>query len=479
MSLGHTLSRCALTAGRVLVGRRFSKAIDELQRTEKLSPDELRARQNQKLAVVCEHAARTVPYWRDVYAERGLSPDAIRTVEDLHQLPILDKDVVRSRPFGDFLSEAVPKHRHEEFLTSGSTGDPFRFVLDRAMAPIVFASHLYFDSWYGLDALDRYLRVSTPAPTSPGKTADAPLKARLLYRFRERLQGVYESLTQRRFSTFDTDAELFRTTYESFQPDYLMGYTATLSRIAEELTLRGWCAEKPLKAIITIAENLTQERQNAIEQCFQGPIANRYGQREFKFWIAQSEPPTPGQTHDPHRFRFVTELAVAESIHDDGSQCEAGEVGRLVVTNLHNFAMPFLRYDSKDIAALEPNDGTNGRNLPWITMLRGRSQEILPTKDGRTIDSTTLGHFLFAVRGFANQIRLYQLEESGHDSVLLRVVPSQDFGDADRQRLAHALLEILGPGFDVRIDVVDTIPVERSGKRPIIKRLRERAGGST
>ena len=327
-------ARLALGAARALIGKRFTGRLAELRDVENLPPEELVARQDRLLQRITRHAAETVPFWRDAFAERGLAPDAIRTTADLQALPIVDKAVFRSRPIEDFLSTAVPAHRRLPYTTSGSTGDPFRFVLDRAAMPLVFASHLYFDSWFGLDPFDRHVRIMGPPAPEPGLPDGTPLGARLRYGLNATLQKGYERLTQRRFTTFDVTADKLRRTIESFRPRYLMGYTSTLAGLARDLLGDGWRSPWPMKAIITIAEPLTPERREVLEECFRGPIANRYGQREFKYWCAQCPP------GDPTRFQWITELVTAEVVAADDTPLPHGEVGRLILTNLHNFVMP-------------------------------------------------------------------------------------------------------------------------------------------
>ncbi|MBK8977038.1 MAG: phenylacetate--CoA ligase family protein [Planctomycetes bacterium] len=462
------VARVALGAGRALLGRRFSARLAELRNVEMLAPAELVRRQQQRLAEITRHAAETVPFWREAYRERGLRPDHVRTLTDLRDLPVVDKDVFRSRPLEDFLSEALPAHRRLPYTTSGSTGDPFRFVLDRAALPLVAASHLYFDSWFGIDPFDRHVRVMGPPAADAPPGADTPFGARLRYRLNAALQRRYERLTQRRFTTFRVTADELRHAIEHFRARYVMGYTSTLAALADELLRAGWSSSWPMKAIVTIAEPLTPERRRALEECFRGPVANRYGQREFKFWCAQC---VPG---DPTRFQVVTELVAAETVHADGSPCEPGELGRLVLTNLHNRVMPFLRYDTRDVAALGPPDPARagGRGFPFVERLDGRSQEVLVTAAGRRIDPTTVGHFLFVVKGHVDAVRHYQLRCHGDARATLRVVPGPGFRDPETTaRLRRDLAELLGAGVDVDVETVAEIPLERSGKRPIIKLL--------
>lgn len=456
------LTRVGLRVGRALVGRRFTALLDELNRAERLSPDELRARQDERVARIVRHALEHVPYWRDVARERGLRPEDFRGTDDLRLLPVVDKQVFRSRPLVDFLADDVPEWRQLPYATSGSTGDPFRFVLDRATTPLVFASHLYYDSWFGLDPLDRSIRIMGPPSVDPPPVG-APLRARLRSALTSRLQHLYERRTQRRLPTFEADPEVVRRTIDAFRPAYLLGYTATLAAIADEFLRIGYRPPRPLKAVVTIAETLTPERRRVLEDCFGARIANRYGQREFKFWCAQSP------EDDPTRFLVNTELVAWETLRPDGSAAEAGEVGRVVLTNLHNRVMPFLRYDTGDLAALGPSAWPQGRGFPVVTRLDGRTQEVLTTPAGRTIDATTLGHHLFVVRGHVDAVRLYQLVQDDDDAVTLRIVPTAGTNDELEATLRRDLHELLGDGLAITIETVDDIPLERSGKRPILK----------
>lgn len=463
------LRRFALACGRRLLGRRFAEAMAELREAERLPPDRLRARQNARLARIARHAAERVPFWRRVFGERGLAADAIRTVEDLSRLPVVDRDTLRGEPLEHWIADGVPPWRHLPYTTSGSTGDPLRFVLDRAATPIVFASHLYFDSWHGIAPFDRCLRVMGPPAPEPAISGGAPLGVRARARLASVLQRGYERLTQERLTTFEADPETIWRILATRRPDYVMGYTSTLATIATELARAGRSCPAPIRCVVTIAEPLTPERRAALESWFGCAIANRYGQRELKYWCAQSEP------GDPCRFVVVPDLVVAEVLREDDTPAPPGEVGRLVLTGLHNEVMPFLRYDTRDLAALEPAPPDARRPFPVLSRLCGRSVEVLATPDGRYVDPTSLGHHLFVVHDHVDAVRAYQLVLEAGDLATLRVVPAIPPG-AWIERLHDDLQELLGPRMHCRVQPVAEIPLESSGKRPII-RLSPRSDG--
>jgi phenylacetate-CoA ligase len=460
-------ARMGLTLARGLVGRRFTKSFAHLRASVGMSVDELHSRQEARIQALVRHAITTVPFWRDAANALGMQPGDVRGRAELSALPVVDKAVFRSRPLDDFLAEGLPEHRRIRFTTSGSTGDPFVFMLDRRAMPIVFASHLFFDWQQGLDAFDRSIRIQGPPAPTPPLPARTPLVARLRALAQQRMQASYERLVVRRLSTLEASADIVRTLLESFQPIYLLGYTSTLAVLAEEFLRIGYRPSRPLRRVVTIAETLTPERRAALEAAFGAPIANRYGQREFKFWCAQSPP------GDPTRFHVHPELVVFETLTKSNAAAAAGEIGRVVLTSLHNEVMPFLRYDTGDLASQLPPDGT----LPFPVMgrLDGRTQEVLTMPSGRSLDATTVGHMLFVVGSFAESIRLYQVVQDAPDHLRLRLVPRRAADPVLAGAVGDALTKIAGPGVRVSTEFVDDIPLERSGKRPILVAFRGKA----
>ena len=108
--------------------------------------DKLIVRSEKRLEALLKHAAENVPLYREFYQQRGLKPDALRTINDLQQLPIFTKSDYRERDPEIFFAVNVPKSLRIPRATSGSTGEPFQFSLDRRALPIIFASHLFYDS---------------------------------------------------------------------------------------------------------------------------------------------------------------------------------------------------------------------------------------------------------------------------------------------------------------------------------------------
>ena len=464
------LGQAGLAVGRVLLGAQFASAYREMRTAQWLTRDAALRRSERALSGLLTHAVQHVPFYRDYCGANGIVAEELRSLEALKRLPVMDKAAFREQPLERFLADDIGLHRRLLYTTSGSTGEPLKFCLDRRAMPLVFASHLFYDSWFDLRPFDRYVRFMAPPAADPPIDGDAPLSFRWKQQLSGRLKRAYERMTQRHFSMFDVDPgqvdRIFAAT-NAFRPAYILGYASTLATLADHLLQKGLSLDRPLKAVITIAEPLTPPRRKLIQDCFRAPLVNRYGQREFKYWSSQS-----CEVGDS-RFHVNTELVAVEVLRADGSEAAPGEVGRLVMTNLHNHVMPFIRYDTADLASLEDQACDCGRGFPVIASLEGRSQEVLETPSGRMVNPTSLGHFLFVIKDYVESVKHFQLAQDSERRVTLRIVPCQPAGPELTGRLAADLSGLLGGEMQVDVEIVLEIPLERSGKRPVIKALQQ------
>ena len=456
-----------LNVASVPLGRRFVNDLREMQQVQWLSTEQLLGRSEERLGTLLKHAAENVPLYRELYEQRGLKPDALRTINDLQQLPIFTKSDYRKSEPEALCAVNVPASLRIQRATSGSTGEPFQFSLDRRALPIIFASHLFYDSWHGLQPFNRYVRIiAPPAPPAPlPSNASAAVKVRR--QLTTKFQTLYESWTQEKISLWEINSEGAENIWrriEAFHPKFVMGYTSSLAAIADELLRRDLKLSHAVEGVITIAETLTPDRKRLIEKYFNAPIINRYGLREFGSWSAQS------CRESPDRFHINTELVVCEILRPDGTPCADGETGRVVLTDLHNFARPFIRYDTGDLAVAINESCSCGRGFPMLGRIEGRSLDCLRTPSGDEISPAILGHFLFVYHDHLEAVRHYQLVQEADTRVNLLVVPGEGWDEERRERLRSDLKQLLGDQMDVDVQVVSEIRPEKSGKRPIIKK---------
>jgi phenylacetate-CoA ligase len=456
----------AFRVARMLVGGGFVAALRELERAQWLSGEELRARTEARLGPLLRHAAENVPFYRDAYRRLGLAPDELRTSIDLTRLPIVSKAVYREHFPDQFRAANVPRYRCLRRWTSGSTGAPFPICLDRQALPRIFASHLFYDSWFDLFPFDRYVRIVAPNAPEPPLPADTPVTVRLRQSAMARLQVLYEAWTQKQIPVGQVDGEGAEIVYrgiEAFRPAFVLGYSSALATLADQLLRLGLRLSRPIRGVIVIAELLTPLRRRLIEAYFQAPIVNRYGLRELGSWSAQSCRETPEQFH------VNSELVVWESVREDGTPAAPGETGRIVLTDLHNYANPVIRYDTGDLAVVRSVPCACGRGFPLVGPIEGRSQEYLRTPSGKVIRPAMLERYFFGQDAPLDEVRHYQLLQGALGRVRLQIVPGPSFNARSDARLVSDLAQLFGEEAITTIETVTTIPAEKSGKRPVIK----------
>jgi phenylacetate-CoA ligase len=165
-----------------------------------------------------------------------------------------------------------------------------------------------------------------------------------------------------------------------------------------------------------------------------------------------------------------SERAIVRIVRDDGSSAPPGERGRVLLTDLSNFVMPFINYDIGDLAVMGPPCPC-GRGFPTLRSLEGRVGETISTPAGKVVAPGALERLLTFVCQIVPYIWEYQAVQVAADAVVLRVVPTPKFSEEFARKLRRDLEEFMGPGVTVVIEPVDHILLEPSGKRLIIKPL--------
>ena len=439
-----------------LSGRRPWTELRRLRVLQWRSPEELEARAVAKLRPLFTHAYDHVPYYHDLFDQAGVRPDDVHTVSDLSRLPLTTKADLRSNYPSRTVADNLPPSRRYKTHTSGSTGLPFEFYNDRAEADVRLASYRFFWEWAGIGLGDGVAHIPIALrPSSSDAGSSRWIRAGRQFLLGERVVLV---------SGLDLSATTLRAGLRQLprRSEYILwGLPSAIAHLAVGL-LEGE-AKLPAcpKAVIATGETLTVTDAAAIERAFRCPVVNHYSSYEA-LHLAQTCPDNPAMLH------ANSERAVLRVVREDGSTAAAGEPGRIVVTNLGNWVMPFINYDTGDWA-VAGGPCRCGRGFPTLLSLEGRMGEAIRTPGGKRFSPILLGWFLAHVREALPYIWEFQAVQIAADSVVLRIVPTPSFTAAFARELEGALAEFLGPGLDVRIVTVDRIAAEPSGKRLVIK----------
>jgi phenylacetate-CoA ligase len=419
------------------------------------APD-LEARALGRLQALVSHAHSHVPYYRDLLRSAAVGPGDIRSLTDLSRIPISRKADLRPDSTGRVLADNLPARRRAPRSTAGSTGMPFRFYVDRAAAEASLGSYLLFREWAGAPLGGTVVWIPGPAHASATAACAAWL----------RTAATRLALGERviHLSDFEPDAaELCGRIRRSVGggPYAIWGFPSYIARIAAQLLESGTELPAHPRAVFTYAETLSLLNQRAIERGFRCRATNHYSAWEV-LHMAQTCPDNPGLLH------VNSERAIVRVVREDGTAAPPGEVGRVVVTDLANYVMPFINYEIGDWAAAGERCPC-GRGFPTLAGLEGRLGEVLRTPTGRTVLPIALCRFL-NIRARAHPyLWEYQAVQTAPDRVLFKVVPTSRLTSDAAAWLRAQLEAFLGPGVEVTVERVDRIPVEPSGKRWLVK----------
>ena len=234
----------------------------------------------------------------------------------------------------------------------------------------------------------------------------------------------------------------------------LLAYASTLQALADYFNRKGLANDCNFLGLISTSEMLPDESRIVLEEAFQCRCFSRYSNQENGI-IGQDESANNlFILNDGHYLVEVLSL-VDDAIVGDG------EIGRIVITDLHNYAMPMIRYDTGDVGALTwiEQDGVKKRALGQFS---GRKIDLVYDTQGRPLSPHQIS---VTLRSFS-EIRQFQFVQEGERSYLVKL---QVDGSFKREvELKARLLELLGEGADLSIAYVESIPLLGSGKRNYI-----------
>ena len=241
---------------------------------------------------------------------------------------------------------------------------------------------------------------------------------------------------------------------------YRAGYLLTYPGVLEELAFA--CVDRPpcdsLRALISVASQLTPLMRRRIERTFELPVHESYGLIEIGTVATRCE---------LGRFHVHCEHCIVEIVDEEGQPCPPGLSGRVVVTALQNLAMPLFRYDTDDMAAWADGPCACGRTLPSFVDLSGRIRRYAVLPPGSRRRFNLIAKALDKMpQTLLRNLRRYQVHQYRDGRFELRIVSLEpmpdDFEKFVTEAWASGTDEDQGP---LRIVRVDDIAVGPGGKR--------------
>lgn len=423
---------------RARYGAGFDQILSETTRDGELSHGEFVELRDQRLRAFIRHAATTVPYYRNLFRQRRLHPEDFRTLEDLKQLPVIDKHTVRMN-IDEFTSEAIPQSDRVSVHTSGTTGAGLIFPTTREALRKQWAVWWRYRLWHGITpgTLCAYFGGRSVVPTD----ATAGPFWRYNWPARQILFSVYH-MSDRTLPAFVD--ELRRR-----KPPWIHGYPSAVAHLASFVLQHQVDFGYQVHFLTLGAENVLAHQRAQIARAFGVSPKTHYGLAEAVANI--SERPN-GCLHVDEDF------AAAELVNDDGATA-----ARIVGTNFLNYAFPLLRYDTGDLGfgldEAEDDAIHPGRTLQFID---GREEDYILLADGRKIGR--LDHI------FKDMVRIQEAQfvQRQPGVANLKLVPSAAYSNDDESDIRREIAARCGNELKVVIEYAQSLERSQSGKLRLV-----------
>ena len=391
--------------------------------------EKLRLHQLKELTKLLEHAYENVPYYREIFDQRSLKPKDIRSISDMQKLPILTRDIIRSR-YSDLTARNALKSRIVNFSTSGSTGNRLTFSGTESMykkeaAFVTRSFNAHGSKLYREKSV--WLRRYVPEDNQP------------VFMHDYELNRLYLSAYHLSPATVKQYVDIIN----SYGAKLLVGYPSSLYILALLLEESGLRLNNIRKAHAA-SEKMLREWKQKIETVLKIPVKCHYGMIEKVAMFFQC-----GSSDCYHE---SMEYGVTEFI--DGHN----GVPEVIGTGFLNYAMPLIRYKPNDCAKLNVSNRQCkcGRGLPLtVEDFEGRSDDILVTPDGRLLPGVNFYTMMYKIEG----VQMFQIVQHSPGAIEVKVVPSVSFNDASMASLREGLCNRIG---NVGIDIKLMDEIERS-----------------
>lgn len=403
-----------------------------LMRNERRPLAQLRNIQKRKLRRLVSHAYHHVPFYHDRFQKINLHPNDIRTIDDLHKIPVIDKDDFQQSKKSDLIDRRIKDtDRLVTINTAGSSGKILQF---------------FVDCGYNQLRKAQFLR---PYLTNGNGLFDRVLCFRAIPRLK---QMVHQKLGLLKEYQIDSGADplVQIEAIQNLKPEVMRGYGSTFHLMASKMLEENISVPSP-RIIFTDSEFLSIASRHKIEKAFQTELIDIYGTFETEN-VAY-------ECHNHQGYHMAIDCVIIEFLKD-GKPVKPGETGEIVFTVLDNYAFPFIRYNIHDLAAYTDKPCSCGRTFPLMKVIAGRKFDYAQKSDGTKVSSTSLSYHLWFLEKYIHE---FQIIQEGIDLFTVLLVPTKFYSEKIRFEAEKDIRRYF-PKAKIKICLVDQIKRETSGK---------------
>ena len=420
----------------------------DLKRTEYMDRAELERVQFDRLKNLVVHAYEHVPYYHDVFDKAEFSPYDFSYPEQLTVLPVLDKQTIRDnydRLHADNASEYEPRVKS----TSGSTGQPLVYESSRLAHSCGWPNVWLAFSVTGFEVGDSVVILAGGALLPRSTTFTQKVYTRFM---RIKQLPVYH-MSEEEFGKYVHTLKTFG------KPFVLYTYANAAYHFALYVRNHG-ITGIPVKGVFTTSEVLGPHQRTAIEESLGCPVFDTYGNPESALFAFECE--------EQSGLHYDMLHSYAEILNDNNDPVPYGEHGHIISTNLANYVMPFIRYNTGDLGILSTEEKCGcGRGYRKLSNIIGRTRDVIYTPDGRKIHGAFFNHFepFYTIPWIAG----WHVLQDRIDHLTITIKPQGSPVEADIEEMTRLLKKGLHKSMAIEFTFDDKLQTTSAAKLKLIE----------
>jgi phenylacetate-CoA ligase len=422
--------------------------MDQLEKTQWWSLSDIQKLQFKRLKKIMIHANENVPYYHKMFKKINFNPNFLSNLDDLNKLPIITKDVIQNN-FDEMYARNFSKENLISSSTGGSTGIPLKFFIDKRWGATNMATAYRSWGWAGYKPGDKMAYIWSARQDLNNS------------KFSDKMRNYF--LKIKKLDAFNMNEEKmmeYVKILSKFRPKIINSYSSAMYIFSEFLNKIGNSDINP-KAILTTADMLYYYKRKSIQKTFICDVFDYYSGRETSLQAAECS--------EHNGYHLSIENAIVEFIK--GSEhVSSGETGKIIITDLWNYAMPLIRYEIGDLGVPSDETCSCGRKLPLMESIKGRILDTIITPKGKILSGMSFPSIFadYDIKG----IKEFQIIQKRINKLLIKLVKGKEYNKKDLDLYIDIIKKTVGDEMEIEIQFVDKIDPTKSGKhRPVISEI--------
>ena len=401
------------------------------------------------LSSLLSHAESNVPYYHHIFQKINLTNKDIIDLSKFTDIPLLTKDIIRTNN-NQITSKDYTTRKWYYNSSGGSTGETVSFIQDDNYVKWRNATnYYYFQNILKIDEqyVKKILLWGSPRDLFAGSIG-----------VRTKINDwLKNTVILNSFKMTEKDMFSYIKTINTYKPDLIRGYASSLYELVKFAERNNLQIYTP-KILISSAETLRDEMRQKIETAFGTKLYDFYGSREVSNLAGECR---YGLMHVFMFWNYV------EILDHNNQPVKEGEDGKVVVTNLHNYSMPLIRYVIGDMAKLGPKNCKCGNTLPTLKKIIGRLTDHFVKADGTIIHGEYFTHLFY----FKEWIRVFQVIQEDYKLIKILIVTEGNINEFEKKDIENKIKLLMGQDCKIVWEFVEEIPKSNSGKYLYTKSL--------